>query len=300
MAEQSRKVAGERWRPLAIGLGVCAVLFWTLFPFYWTFKASFMREIDVLSYLVGWPERGFTLDNYRLLFGLSKGDSIFGGQTRAVMSGFVNSALVALPSAAIAAAVAAFAGYAFGRFEFPGKKALLFTLLVSRVLPPISMVIPYFVFFSAVGMVGSLFGLGLTYLTAAVPLLSWMLMGYFAALPIEVERAARIDGCSRLQVLFYVTFPMAAPGIAAAFIIAFLVAWNDLLFGIVLTGGTASQTLSPSLLGLSPLMPGFRTELVLFAAASILSTVPPLLLALVFQRFITGLNLSDPVTVGSD
>ncbi len=295
MAEVRRRVAGERWRPLLVGLGVLFVLFWTLFPFYWTVKASLLREIDVLSHLVGAPP-SLTLDNYLRVLGLVSSDSIFGGQTRAVVDGFFNSLLVALPTAAVAALIAAFAGYAFARFDFPGKNALLFTLLVSRVLPPITMLIPYFVFFSAVGLIGNLFGLGMTYLTAVVPLLSWMLMGYFASLPIEVERAARIDGCSRLQVLFYVTFPMAAPGIAAAFIIGFLVAWNDLLFGIVLTGGTGAQTLSPALLGLSPLMPGFRTELVLFAAASVLSTIPPLLLALVFQRFITGLNISDPVT----
>lgn len=294
MAERGRKVAGEGWRPIAIALGVAFLLFWTLFPFYWTLKASLMSELDILSNLVGTPV-SLSFDNYLRVLGLAPSDSIFGGQTRAVMQGFVNSAIVALPAAAAGALVAAFAGYAFARFDFPGKGALLFLLLVTRVLPPITMLIPYFVFFSAVGLIGSLFGLGVTYMTAVVPLLSWMLMGYFAALPIEVERAARIDGCSRLQVLFYVTFPMAAPGIAAAFIIAFLVAWNDLLFGIVLTGGTSSQTLSPSLLGLSPLMPGFSTELTLFAAASVLSTLPPLALALVFQRFITGLNISDPV-----
>lgn len=295
MAEARRRVAGERWRPWMVALGVAFILFWTLFPFYWTLKASLMSEIGVLNHLVGTPET-LTFDNYLRVLGLAPSDSIFGGQTRAVMQGFVNSALVALPAAAAGALIAAFAGFAFARFSFPGKGALLFLLLVTRVLPPITMLIPYFVFFSAVGLIGSLFGLGVTYMTAVVPLLSWMMMGYFAALPIEVERAARIDGCSRLQALFYVTFPMAAPGMAAAFIIAFLVAWNDLLFAIVLTGGTASQTLSPSLLGLSPLMPGFSTELTLFAAASVLSTLPPLALALVFQRFITGLNISDPVT----
>lgn len=299
MADQRRKIAGEAWRPVVIAAGVLFLLIWTLFPFYWTLKASFMRELDVLGHLVG-PVGHLSFDNYRAVLGLSEGTSIFGGQTRAVMTGFANSALVALPSAAIGAAIASFAGYALGRFNFPFKNTLLFILLLTRVLPPITMLIPYFIFFSAIGLVGSLFGLGITYLTAVIPLLSWMLMGYFSSLPIEVERAARIDGCSRLQVLFYVIFPMAAPGIAAAFIIAFLVSWNDLLFGIVLTGGTNAQTLSPALLGLSPLMPGFRTDMTLFAAASMLSTIPPLLLALIFQRFITGLNLSDPVTIGSD
>jgi multiple sugar transport system permease protein len=93
---------------------------------------------------------------------------------------------------------------------------------------------------------------------------------------------------------------MALPGIAAAFIIAFLFAWNELLFGIIITGGTPSQTLSPSILGLSPNMPGFRTQFTLFASSSMLSTIPPLIMALLFQRYITGLNLVDPTTMARD
>ena len=100
--------------------------------------------------------------------------------------------------------------------------------------------------------------------------------------------------------LRHVTLPMALPGIAAAFIIAFLVGWNDLLFAIVLTGGTTAQTLSAALLGLSPLMPGFRADLGLFAAASMLAALPPLALAMLFQRFITSLNIVDPVTSNTD
>jgi len=136
-----------------------------------------------------------------------------------------------------------------------------------------------------------------------VPLLTWVLMGYFASLPIEIERAARIDGCSRLRALWHVTIPMAAPGITAAFVIAFLTAWNELLFGIILTGGTAKQTLSPALLAFSPTMPSTGTAnlgMTLFAAGSVLSTVPPLVLALLVQRYITRLNIADPVTIQGD
>jgi multiple sugar transport system permease protein len=114
-------------------------------------------------------------------------------------------------------------------------------------------------------------------------------MGYFTTLPIEVERAARIDGCTRLEVLWHVIIPMALPGISAAFVIAFLFCWNELLFGIVLTGGTSAQTLSPALQTISQ-------SIVLFAAACTLSIIPPLVLALLLQRYITRLNIVDPTT----
>ena len=164
-------------------------------------------------------------------------------------------------------------------------------------LPPVAILIPYFTMFRTVGLVGDPGGLILTYLTGIIPLLSWVLMGYFATLPLEVERAARIDGCSRLKVLWYIIIPMAAPGISAAFIIAFLFAWNELLFGIILVGGTKWQTLSPALLAISPLTAVGYSPIALFSAASTLSILPPLILALIFQRYITRLNIVDPVTV---
>jgi multiple sugar transport system permease protein len=156
---------------------------------------------------------------------------------------------------------------------------------------------------SALHLIGTYVGLIVTYLTAVIPLLTWMLMGYLASLPIEVERAARVDGCGRLRALWHVTIPMATPGIAVAFVIAFLAAWNELLFGLVLTGGTAKQTLSPALLAFSPTMPSTGTAnlgLTLFAAGSVLSTVPPLILALLVQRYMTRLNVVDPVITQAD
>jgi multiple sugar transport system permease protein len=291
--------AGGRGQRIALVVAVVLVATWTIFPFFWTVWASLMTEKELIDGLTHWI-REPTLEHYGKIMGLVESGSIFGGQTKAVARGFVNSTIVGLPTALVSVAVAALAGYALGRFRFRGKDASLLVLLTTRTLPPIAILIPYFAVFSAVGLVGTYHGLMLTYLTSTIPLLSWILMGYFATLPIEVERAARMDGCGRLKVLWHVILPMAAPGIAAAFIIAFLFCWNELLFGIILTGGTPAQTLSPALLALSPLMPGFRTEFVLFAAASILSTVPPLLLALFFQRYITGLNIVDPVTVATD
>jgi multiple sugar transport system permease protein len=220
----------------------------------------------------------------------------------AVTRGFINSAVVAVLVAAIATASSVAGGYAFGRFRFPFQNTLLFVLLSVRVLPPIAVLIPYFVILSALHLIGTYFSLVVTYVTAVVPLLTWVLTGYFASLPVEIERAARIDGCGRLQALWHVTIPMALPGVVAAFVIAFLAAWNELLFGIVLTGGTAKQTLSPALLAFSPTMPsgGANLGMTLFAAGSVLSTIPPLILALLVQRYITRLNIADPVMLRGD
>ena len=113
-------------------------------------------------------------------------------------------------------------------------------------------------------------------------------------LTVEIERAARVDGCSRLQVLWYVIVPMAIPGISVASIIAFLFCWNELLFGIILVGGTGGQTLSPALLAIGPLTASGISLMVLFAAASKFLIAPSLELELIFERFVTRLSIVDP------
>jgi len=281
---------------LFVALSVLFVLLWTMVPFFWMLWASFMTDSELTEGIVQGIDEP-TLEHYNRIFGHADKEAIFGGQTKLIGQGFLNSLIVALPVAIIGTAIATLAGYAFGRFNFPAKTGLLFGLLLTRVLPPVAILIPYFTMFRTVGLVGDPGGLILTYLTGIIPLLSWVLMGYFATLPLEVERAARIDGCSRLKVLWYVIIPMAAPGISAAFIIAFLFAWNELLFGIILVGGTKWQTLSPALLAISPLTAVGYSPIALFSAASALSIAPPLILALIFQRYITRLNIVDPVTV---
>lgn len=291
-----KKTAGER---VVLWAGVALVIAWTFVPIAVMIWASLMPLNALMDGgLLQWPN-GMSFANYRALLGIASINEVFGGQAVAVARGFLNSTVVATAVAAIGTAMAVIGGYAFGRFHFPFKNTLLFVLLSVRVLPPIAVLIPYFVILSVLHLIGTYTGLIVTYLTAVVPLLTWVLMGYFASLPREIERAARVDGCGRLRALWHVTIPMAAPGIAAAFVIAFLTAWNELLFGIVLTGGTAKQTLSPALLAFSPTMPSTGTAnlgMTLFAAGSVLSAVPPLILALFAQRYITRLNVADPVT----
>jgi multiple sugar transport system permease protein len=294
-----KKTAAER---AVLWVGIPLVIAWTFLPIVAMVWASLMPFNALINGgLLQWPS-GMGFANYRAVLGIATINQIFGGQPMAVARGFINSAVVAVLVAAIATAISVVGGYAFGRFRFPFQNTLLFVLLSVRVLPPIAVLIPYFVILSALHLIGTYFSLVVTYVTAVVPLLTWVLTGYFASLPVEIERAARIDGCGRLQALWHVTIPMALPGIVAAFVIAFLAAWNELLFGIVLTGGTAKQTLSPALLAFSPTMPsgGANLGMTLFAAGSVLSTIPPLILALLVQRYITRLNIADPVMLRGD
>jgi multiple sugar transport system permease protein len=287
----------------ALWASVVLVTVWTFAPIGVMVWASLMPLNALIDGgLLQWPS-GMSFANYKALLGIASINEIFGGQAAAVARGFFNSAVVAILVALIGTAMAVLGGYAFGRYRFPFKNTLLFALLSVRVLPPIAVLIPYFVILSALRLVGTYTGLIVTYLAAVVPLLTWVLMGYFASLPLEVERAARLDGCGRLGALWHVTLPLAMPGIAAAFVIAFLSVWNELLFGLVLAGGTARQMLSPALLAFSPAMPSTGTAnlgMTLFAAGSALSTVPPLILALLAQRYITRLNIADPVTAQAD
>jgi multiple sugar transport system permease protein len=294
-----KKTAAER---AVLWVGIPLVIAWTFLPIVAMVWASLMPFNALINGgLLQWPS-GMGFANYRAVLGIATINQIFGGQPMAVARGFINSAVVAVLVAAIATAISVVGGYAFGRFRFPFQNTLLFVLLSVRVLPPIAVLIPYFMILSALHLIGTYFSLVVTYVTAVVPLLTWVLTGYFASLPVEIERAARIDGCGRLQALWHVTIPMALPGVVAAFVIAFLAAWNELLFGIVLTGGTAKQTLSPALLAFSPTMPsgGANLGMTLFAAGSVLSTIPPLILALLVQRYISRLNIADPVMLRGD
>ena len=271
------------------------VLVWTIFPFLWLFWSSLMTEKQFSNGIFSWIEEP-TLRNYLSILNLSETDELHGGQTKKILFGFLNSLLVSIPTALVATLISALGGCAFGRYIFPFKTSLLFGLLTTRLLPPIAILIPYFIFFKFIGLVGSLLGLFIVYLTSVVPLLTWMLMGYFSNLPIELEKAGRMDGCSRIQVLTKILIPISMPGISTSFMIAFLFAWNELLFGLILTGGSKAQTLSPALLAISPLTSVGYSGVPLFSAACILSIIPPLLLALYFQQFIANLNFVDPVT----
>jgi multiple sugar transport system permease protein len=202
-----------------------------------------------------------------------------------------NSLLIAVLTGLSASVLALGAGYVVARFRFRFRNAFRVALLATHTVPGVLLLLPLFVIYViiqhalSVRIVGSYFGVVLTYMTFALPFSIWMLSVYIASLPGEIEEQALVDGANRFEVLRYITFPLAVPGMVVTFVFSFLLAWNDVLFASVLTS-PATRTVS---VGLQSYLA--ENQLPLWnqlMAASIVSAVPAVILFMVVQRWIVA------------
>lgn len=193
-----------------------------------------------------------------------------------------NSILIAALSAGLSVAVAAAAAYAVTRLPFRGAAVFLFAVLAVSMFPQISLVSYLFKLMSALGWINTYPALVLPYAAWTLPLCLWLLVSYFARLPRDLDRAALVDGCSRLQVLRRVILPLAAPGLFSTFLVAFIFAFNELLFALMLTTDRAARTMPVGI----AMFEGLHGELPWgeIMAAATLSTAPVVALVLAFQR----------------
>jgi multiple sugar transport system permease protein len=202
-----------------------------------------------------------------------------------------NSILIAVLTGVFASVLALGAGYVVARFRFRFRNAFRVSLLATNTVPGVLLLLPLFVIYVivqqalSVHIVGSYFGVVLTYMTFALPFSIWMLSVYIASLPAEIEEQALVDGATRFEVIRYVTFPLAVPGMVVTFVFSFLLAWNDVLFASVLTS-PATRTIG---VGLQSYLA--ENQLPLWnqlMAASIVSAVPAVVLFMVVQRWIVA------------
>ncbi len=195
---------------------------------------------------------------------------------------FANSIFVALAATGIALFLGTLAAYGFSRFRFRGHFWLKMSSLIPQMLPPIAIVVPLYVLFSRLDWIDTRQALVISYLTFTIPLSTWMMIGFFDDVPIELEEAAMIDGCSRFGALIRVSLPLAIPGMAATAILAFLYCWNEFLYAVILTGRDART--------LPVIITSFMTnKSVLWgriAASGTLVLIPVLIFALFAQRYL--------------
>ena len=251
-------------------LGAVGVVVFSLAPVLYMAAVALSPDPAVLS-----PGAEFTPtpDHFRTV--MSSGSLHF-------MAYLGNSVLVSALSAALSVTAAAAAAYAVTRLRFRFAAAFMFTVLAVSMFPQISLVSPLFKMMSALGWINTYPALVFPYAAWTLPLCLWLLVSYFARLPRELDRAARVDGCSRLQVLGKIIVPIAAPGLFSTFLVAFLFAFNELLFALMLTTDRAARTMP---VGIS-MFEGLHGEMPwgeVMAAAAI-ATAPVLALVLVFQR----------------
>ena len=276
MAKESAKGTGI-WSVLAI-----PIIIWTVLPLLWMLSLSLKSASDLANpdkaYLGNfWPKEP-TLDNYRLIF--------TGGASDLFMPALRNSLIVCLLATLISVVLAMFCAYAISRLEFKGKKMILTTALAVSFFPVVAMVTPLFDVWSRIGLFDTIPGLIIPYLALTLPLSIWTMSAFFQQIPWEMEQAAQVDGASSWQAFRKVIIPLAAPGVFTTAIITFFTAWNDFVFAISLTSDQARTV--PAALAFFTGASQFEQPTGAIMAASVVVTIPVVILVLIFQRRIVA------------
>jgi multiple sugar transport system permease protein len=262
-----------RWVTIALALAV------TVVPFFWLVTTSFKRQVDYLAYPPQVIPPAWTLDGYHVLF-----------EQQDLGHFFANSVIITLTSTALAVFLGALAAYSLARARFPFRLngILAFWMLLTRMYPAIATAIPYFLIMRDLHLLDTRPALIVTYTAFNLPFVIWLLIGFYEELPIELERAAMIDGCGVWQRFWQIVLPLSAPALVATAILSAVLAWNEFLFAVMLTRTNAKT--------LPVVMSGFITDKGTqwdqMTALGVITVLPVLVFALAVQRYLVrGLTL---------
>lgn len=268
------------------GVLLTLVVLFFLFPIFWVLLMSFQTNAEILRIppsLVFTP----TLENYTALIS-GKLETAAGTLEIPFMNNLMNSLILSASSVALALLLGVPAAYAFARFRFRLGEDIAFTLLSFRFAPPLLVLLPLALYFQDIGLNDTYIGLIWVYQLIVLPLILWIVRGYFEDISPDIEHAYRVDGHSWSRTFLKIAIPLARPGIAAAALLAFIFAWNNFIFALIL----ASSDKQPVTVGALAFVTASGIQYGQIAAAVVLSVTPTLLLALYAQRYLVeGLSL---------
>lgn len=303
------KPAGHRYRKrprlpdlahkLAIFAASVILLIYVLAPFAWLVSSSFQTEAEIVSVPPHWIPHEPTLENFDAIFfygqeevtyeSRSTVDPASGGYipstAKDLLPSMWNSFKVAIAVVILNLLVGVPAAYAMAKIRFKGRNASVYTILTTRVIPDIALVVPFFLVIKNLGLLDSLWALILTYLAITVPFTVFILVGYFESLPDDLDKAARIDGCSRFQALTRVFLPLAVPSLVAVILFTFLTSWNEFLLALMFTQTQAAQTLP---IIVASFTSDFTISFSFINAAGVVAIIPPVIVAIMFERYIVS------------
>jgi len=257
------------WQRWLAGAALALLVALMAFPFYWAFVASLTPEAVLFREPSLWPTH-VIVDHYRALF-----------DERDFWIPIRNSIVVAGTTTLLCVVVGSLAAYALARLQFRGKTAILSFILAVTMFPQISIVSPLYLLLRALRLIDTYPGLILPYLTFAMPLAVWLLVGFFRQLPFDLEEAALVDGASRWQSFTRVILPVSVPGLATTAILTFIYCWNEFLFALSFTLGPERQTVPVAI----ALFRGqYQVPWGQILAAAVVATVPVAVMVLIFQR----------------
>jgi multiple sugar transport system permease protein len=261
-------------RSILIGVAVAGVVAFCLFPFYWLVNLS-LKTGPELSGSAIFPANP-SLANYTAIF--QNADFLFGLR---------NSAIVAIATTALAILVGAPAAYALARLRVPGKALILGGILSVTTFPAIAIAAPLFSLWTDIGLYNSLIGLILPYLVFTLPLATFIMTTFFREIPLEIEEAAELDGLNKFHTFLRVVAPLSTPGIVTAGLLTFIFAWNEFLLAITLTSTPQARTV-PAAIAFFTGSVQYEQPLGTIAAASVVISIPLIILVVIFQRRIVG------------
>jgi ABC-type glycerol-3-phosphate transport system permease component len=243
---------------------------WVVFPFYWMITTSLRPDRELYSRNVALLPQNFTLQHYQIEFTRYQ----YADRLR-------NSLIVASATALTTLVVSCLGAFSITRLRYPGRAALARSILLVYLIPGSLLFIPMYTIMARIGLTNNLLGLAIAYLSFAVPFCTWMMMGYFKNIPVDMEEAAMIDGCTRFQSFTKVLLPLTLPAIAASGIFSFTLAWNEFLYALVFITDSKLQTLP---VGLSSHITADIYMWGPLMAGSAMASVPIVLLYVLAQR----------------
>ena len=285
-------------RPPLLALASVVFLAYVLSPIAWLVSSSFQSEAEITSKPPHWLPHQPTTQNFTAIFSADKqvtyatrrqGDSATGGYipstAKNLLPAMWNSLIVAVTVVLLNLLVSVPAAYAMAKIRFVGRSSSIYLMLTTRVIPDIALVVPFFLFVQKLGLMDNLLSLVITYLAITVPFSIFILLSYFESLPDELDKAARVDGCSRLQTLLRVFLPLSLPSLVAVVLFTFLTSWNEFLLALMFTQTPASQTMP---IVVASFASDFTISFSFINAAGVLAIIPPVILAILFERHIVS------------
>lgn len=273
MSLQGIRARQRRQSVLTYGL-LAIVLAVVLFPIYWMLITAVKTESEITQRIPTFIPQHPTLNNAMDLFVRSP-----------VPQQMLNSLMVATGVTIVALAISSMGSYSVSRLRYPGRDFLAAAVFFTYLVPGSLMLIPLYTLFAQLGLLNSLFGVGLAYMSFAVPFSTWMLKGYFGNIPKDLEDAALVDGCNRLRALAQVILPLAAPGMVASAIFCFTLSWNEFMTAFVFINKKELLTFP---IGLAGLIYGDRFLWGQIMTGATLMSAPVLVLYFVAQRYIVA------------
>jgi len=258
-------------------------LLMVLLPFYWLFITSVKPRMDILTTDIQYWPKHFTLDNYRVLWSASN----FGVFLK-------NSVLVSIGTGVFTTCFAILGGYSLARYKFKAKTAAVYGLLLTQMIPGVLVMIPTAILFSKVGLMNSMSGLIVIYIVGNIPFCLILMRSFFDRIPVDLEEAALIDGCSKMGALFRIVLPIMLPGIVATFVFAFIGAWNELLCAIMFISSDEFKTIP---VGLSMFVQSYDINWGVMTAGAVMALLPSLIMFAIVQRFVVE-GLTDGAVKG--